>query len=54
MAMEASIEWTDIYPVSHDTTQNSILGFEKQVLQQHGTPERIKSETRFWKHFIDI
>lgn len=45
-------------------TQNSILGFEKQILlllherieKEHGTPERINSEneTHFSNYLIDI
>ncbi|KAJ7399934.1 hypothetical protein BTVI_110136 [Pitangus sulphuratus] len=33
----------EMHPVPHTTTWNTILSFEKQVLWQHGTPERIES-----------
>ncbi|KAK4821075.1 hypothetical protein QYF61_012417 [Mycteria americana] len=42
-------------PVPHATTWNTILGLEKQVLWQHGTPERIESDngTHFQNNLID-
>ncbi|KAK4810816.1 hypothetical protein QYF61_008788 [Mycteria americana] len=40
---------------AHATAQNTILGLEKQVLWQHGTPERIVSDngTHFRNDLID-
>jgi len=32
--------------VQHDTAWNNVLGLEKQILQQHGTPERTESDNR--------
>ena len=40
---EATTGWLETYAVPHATTQNTILGLEKQVLWQHGTPERAES-----------
>ncbi|GAB0208192.1 transportin-1-like [Grus japonensis] len=53
--VEATTEWLETYPVPHATTRNSILGFEKQVLWRHGTPERIESDngTHFQNNLID-
>ncbi|GAB0207492.1 hypothetical protein GRJ2_003214900 [Grus japonensis] len=47
--VEETIGWLETYPMPHATAQNTILGLEKQVLWQHGTPERIESdnETHF-------
>ncbi|KAK4827629.1 hypothetical protein QYF61_019839 [Mycteria americana] len=41
--------------ISSATAQNTILGLEKQVLWQHGTPERIESDngTNFRNNLID-
>ncbi|GAB0207918.1 hypothetical protein GRJ2_003257500 [Grus japonensis] len=53
--MEATTGWLETYPVPHATARNTILGLEKQVLWQHGTPERIESDngTHFWNNLID-
>jgi len=40
--VEENTGWLDTYPVPYATAKNSILGLEKQVIQQHGTPERNK------------
>ncbi|TRZ08998.1 hypothetical protein HGM15179_018109, partial [Zosterops borbonicus] len=42
--VEATTGWLETYPVPHATARNTILGLEKQVLWQHGTPERIESD----------
>lgn len=46
----------EAYAVSLATTQNPILGPEKQVLQWHGTPERTESENEanFQSNLIDM
>ena len=43
------------YPVPHAIARNTTMGLEKQVLWQHGTPERIDSNngTHFCNSFID-
>ncbi|GAB0207963.1 hypothetical protein GRJ2_003262000 [Grus japonensis] len=53
--VEATMGWLETYPVPHATAQNTILGLEKQVLWQHGTPERSESDngTHFWNNLID-
>ncbi|GAB0210208.1 hypothetical protein GRJ2_003486600 [Grus japonensis] len=53
--VEATTGWLETYPVPHATTQNTILGLEKQVLWRHGTPERIESDngTHFGNNLID-
>ncbi|KAK4823102.1 LOW QUALITY PROTEIN: hypothetical protein QYF61_025840 [Mycteria americana] len=53
--VEATTGWLETYPVPHATTQNTILGLEKQVLWQHGTPEIIESDngTHFRNSLID-
>ncbi|KAK4811051.1 hypothetical protein QYF61_016337 [Mycteria americana] len=53
--VEATTRWLETYPVPHATTRNAILGLEKQVLWQHGTPERIESDngTHFRNNLID-
>jgi len=53
--VEATTGWLETYPVPHATAQNTILGLEKQVLWQHGTPERIESDngTHFRNSLID-
>jgi len=42
-------------PVPHATTQNTTVGLEKQVLWQHGTPERSELDkgTNFQNNLID-
>ena len=42
--VEAATGWLETYAVPHATAQNTILGLEKQVPWQHGTPERIESD----------
>ncbi|RMC17999.1 hypothetical protein DUI87_04875 [Hirundo rustica rustica] len=42
--VEATTGWLETYPVPHATAWNTILGFEKQILWRHGTPERIASD----------
>uniref|UniRef100_A0A8V0YA94 Integrase catalytic domain-containing protein n=1 Tax=Gallus gallus TaxID=9031 RepID=A0A8V0YA94_CHICK len=42
--VEATTGWLETYAVPHATARNTILGLEKQVLWQHGTPERIESD----------
>ncbi|GAB0209418.1 hypothetical protein GRJ2_003407500 [Grus japonensis] len=53
--VEATTGWLETYPVPHATARNTILGLEKQVLWQHGTPERIESDNRthFRNNLID-
>ncbi|GAB0209754.1 hypothetical protein GRJ2_003441100 [Grus japonensis] len=53
--VEATTGWLETYSVPHATAWNTILGLEKQVLWQHGTPERIESDngTHFWNNLID-
>ncbi|GAB0206841.1 hypothetical protein GRJ2_003149700 [Grus japonensis] len=53
--VEATTGWLETYPVPHATAWNTILGLEKQVLWQHGTPERIESDngTHFQNNLID-
>ncbi|KAK4832455.1 hypothetical protein QYF61_023502, partial [Mycteria americana] len=53
--VEATTRWLETHPVHHATTQNTILGLEKQVLWQHGTPERTESDngTHFRNNLID-
>ncbi|KAK4814363.1 hypothetical protein QYF61_017776 [Mycteria americana] len=53
--VEATTGWLETYPVPHATARNTILGLEKQVLQRHGTPERIESDngTHFQNNLID-
>ncbi|GAB0209434.1 ubiquitin-associated protein 2 [Grus japonensis] len=53
--VEATTGWLETYPVPHATARNTILGLEKQVLWQHGTPERIESDngTHFRNNLID-
>ena len=45
-----------ICPMSHSTSQSTVLGLGKQVLWWHGTPEGTESgnETRFWNSLIDV
>jgi len=38
--VEATTRWLELYPVPHNNTRNTALRLEKQVLWQHGTPER--------------
>ncbi|KAK4811090.1 hypothetical protein QYF61_016376 [Mycteria americana] len=42
--VEATTRWLETYSVTHTTTQNTILGLEKQVMWKHSTPERIESD----------
>ncbi|KAK4810878.1 hypothetical protein QYF61_013286 [Mycteria americana] len=42
--VEATTGWLETYPVPHATARKTILGLEKEVLWQHGTPERIESD----------
>ena len=42
--MEPTTRWLETYPVPHANARNTILGCEKQILWQHVTPERIKSD----------
>ncbi|GAB0206789.1 hypothetical protein GRJ2_003205300 [Grus japonensis] len=53
--VEATTGWLETYPMPNVTAQNTILGLEKQVLWQHGTPERIESDngTHFRNNLID-
>ncbi|GAB0203461.1 hypothetical protein GRJ2_002811700 [Grus japonensis] len=53
--VEATTGWLETYPVPHATAQNTILGLEKQVLWQHGTPERSESDngTHFRNNLTD-
>ncbi|KAK4830410.1 hypothetical protein QYF61_010941, partial [Mycteria americana] len=53
--VEATTRWWETYPVPHATAWNTILGLEKQVLWQHGTPERTESDngTHFRNNLID-
>ncbi|KAK4815836.1 hypothetical protein QYF61_008439 [Mycteria americana] len=53
--VEATTGWLESYPVPHATARNTILGLEKQVLWQHGTPERIESDngTHFQNNLTD-
>ncbi|GAB0193865.1 hypothetical protein GRJ2_001851800 [Grus japonensis] len=53
--VEATTGWLETYPVPHATARNTILGLKKQVLQRHGTPERIESDngTHFRNNLID-
>lgn len=53
--VEATTGWLETYAVSHAAACNTILGLERQVLWQHGTPERIESGngTHFRKNLID-
>ncbi|XP_064900755.1 uncharacterized protein LOC135577045 isoform X1 [Columba livia] len=53
--VEATTGWLETYAVHHATAQNTILGLEKQVLWQHGTPEIIKSDngSHFKNSIID-
>ncbi|GAB0199241.1 hypothetical protein GRJ2_002389500 [Grus japonensis] len=53
--VEVTTGWLETYPVPHATARNTILGLEKQVLWQHGTPERIESDngTHFRNNLID-
>ncbi|GAB0206700.1 hypothetical protein GRJ2_003135600 [Grus japonensis] len=53
--VEATTGWLETYPVPHATARNTFLGLEKQVLWQHGTPERIESDngTHFRNNLID-
>ncbi|KAK4817076.1 hypothetical protein QYF61_027105 [Mycteria americana] len=53
--VEETNGWLETYPVPHATARNTILGLEKQVLWQHGTPERIESDngTHFQNNLID-
>jgi len=44
--VEATTGWLETYPVPHATTQNTVLGLEKQVLWRHGTRERTESDNR--------
>lgn len=52
---EATTRLLESYPMHHDTAQNTILDLEKQILWQHGTPERIESNNRthLWNTLID-
>ncbi|GAB0208672.1 hypothetical protein GRJ2_003332900 [Grus japonensis] len=47
--VEITTRWLETYPMPHATAQNTVLGLEKQVLWQHGTPERVESDNKF--HF---
>ncbi|GAB0203440.1 hypothetical protein GRJ2_002809600 [Grus japonensis] len=53
--VEGTTGWLETYPVPHATSQNTILGLEKQVLWRHGTPERSESDngTHFRNNLID-
>jgi len=53
--VEATTRWLETYPVPRATAWNTILGLEKQVLWQHGTPERMESDngTQFHNSLID-
>ncbi|GAB0208180.1 hypothetical protein GRJ2_003283700 [Grus japonensis] len=53
--VEATTGWLETFPVLHASARNTILGFEKQVLWRHGTPERIESDngTHFLNNLID-
>lgn len=53
--VEATTGWLQTFPVPHATTRNTILGLEKQVLWQHGTPEGIESDngTHFRNSLVD-
>ena len=42
--VEVTTGWLETYAVPHATTRNTLLGREKQVLWQRGTPERIESD----------
>lgn len=42
--VEATTSWLEMHLVPHATAWNTIPGLEKQVLWQHGTPERIESD----------
>ena len=42
--VEATTGRLETYPLHHVTAQNTILGLEKQVLWQHGAPERTESD----------
>lgn len=51
--MEETAGWArnvSCVPCHH---MGTILGLEKQVLGQHGTPERIESNNKPQNHFID-
>lgn len=41
--VEAITGWLETYAVPCAIAQNTILGLEGQILQRHGTPERIES-----------
>ncbi|KAK4832245.1 hypothetical protein QYF61_021170 [Mycteria americana] len=53
--VEATTRWLETYPVPHATARNTILGLEKKILWQHGTPETTESENRthFRNNLID-
>ncbi|GAB0207505.1 protein NYNRIN-like [Grus japonensis] len=52
--VEETTGWLETCPVPHATARNTILALEKQVLWQHGTPERIVSDkTHFQNNLID-
>ncbi|XP_062460204.1 insertion element IS476 uncharacterized 39.2 kDa protein-like [Pezoporus occidentalis] len=53
--VEATTGWLETHAVPHATAQNTILGLEKQILWQHGTPERTESDngTHFQNNLID-
>ena len=53
--VEATIGWLETYPVNHATARNTILGLERQILWQHGTPEKIESDngTHFRNNLIN-
>lgn len=42
--MEATTAWLETYPFPNATASNTILDLAKQVLWQHGTPERTESD----------
>ncbi|PKU31627.1 hypothetical protein llap_18070 [Limosa lapponica baueri] len=53
--VEATTGWLETYAVSHATARNTILGLEREVQWQHGTPERTESDngTHFRNNLID-
>jgi len=44
--VEATTRWLERYAVPLATACNTILGLEKQVVWQHGTPDIIESDNR--------
>lgn len=47
--VDANTRQLETYPVPHAITWNTILALEKQILWQHGTPERTEADNR--SHF---